>query len=196
MNIPGFTAENSASNTLSHFQSETDQGFGIRKQDNQVYLQKPNWFNLPGTKCHARVYKWSSGNPIKEGYYDHNGFCCGKSADGSQHCVDCNDYDNPCDDGHSPSVRGSSPLLRDDLQVLDDYIEPPQRPRWGRYAWDYEQSRPQTVSIKRAGLSDSFLKCYDLCKDTGRGTRVCIRKCNGITGTTSSLSDYRLNRGN
>jgi hypothetical protein len=53
MNMPGFTAEHSICKTVNHFQSKAARSVGSGKNDNQVYLQKPNRQNKAGGKCHA-----------------------------------------------------------------------------------------------------------------------------------------------
>jgi len=49
-----------------------------------------------------------------------------------------------------------------------------------------EQEIPSGISRSRLsnqqlGLSDSFLRCYDICRGTGRGYYDCIRRCQIIT---------------
>ncbi len=99
MNMPGFTAENSTYNTISHFQSEAALSFGSGNNDNQVYLQKPNSENTPGGKCHATT----SGGTINIGTYNSEGKCCGpKLPNGSQFCINCDSPNNTCNDGDAP----------------------------------------------------------------------------------------------
>ncbi|BBJ24337.1 hypothetical protein W01_22640 [Candidatus Nitrotoga sp. AM1P] len=93
MNMPGFTAENSIYITVSHFQSEVARSFGSGKNDNQVYMQKPNSENTPGGKCYGRI----SGTVIS-GTYDSMGRCCtAPSPNNFPVCIDC-DYPNKCYD--------------------------------------------------------------------------------------------------
>lgn len=99
MNIPGFTAENSTCKTITHFQSNVARSFGSKKNDNQVYMQKPRIENTLGGKCNATT---SSGTAtVYTGTYDSNGDCCGpKGSDGSQLCINCDN--GACSDGDAP----------------------------------------------------------------------------------------------
>lgn len=102
LNMPGFTAESSISNTVSHFQSDAARGFGSGKNDNLVYMQKPKKDNTPGGKCHATSASGTS--TVNTGTYDSQGDCCGpKLANGSQLCINCDT--GTCSDGNAP-LRG------------------------------------------------------------------------------------------
>ncbi len=99
MNMPGFTAESSIYNTVSHFQSETVRGFGSGKNYNQVYMQRPKKENTPGDKCNATSASGTS--TVNTGTYDANGDCCGpKLSNGSKLCINCDT--GTCSDGHAP----------------------------------------------------------------------------------------------
>ena len=102
MNMPGFTAENSIYNTVSHFQSEAARSFGSGKNDNQVYMQKPKKDNTPGGACHATSASGTA--TVNTGTYDSEGNCCGpKLSNGSQLCINCDN--GTCNDGNA-SLRG------------------------------------------------------------------------------------------
>src|SRR5262249_32632054 len=93
MNIPGFTAENSAYKTARRFRSETPRSIANGTKHNQVYMQKPNSENTPGGGCIGRI----SGTTIT-GHYDSMGRCCEDPAPNKfPSCVDC-DYPNHCYD--------------------------------------------------------------------------------------------------
>ena len=101
MNIPGFTAEASFYKTSGYYQSKEARGFGRGKNDNQVYLQRPNKDNIKGGRCNSTMIG-ETGYPstVYRGYYDDRGWCCGPTL-----CQNCNVA--TCGDGHTTPKEGT-----------------------------------------------------------------------------------------
>jgi hypothetical protein len=89
-NMPGFTGEHSIYKTISHFQTKGDRSLSSGKNDNRVYLQKPNNENTGGGKCHATSFSGTA--TVSVGTYDSSGWCCGPTV-----CINCDN--GSCFDG-------------------------------------------------------------------------------------------------
>ena len=97
MNMPGFTAEASLYTVSGRYQSEAARRVGGEKQDNHVYMQKPNRDNTAGGKCHAT----HSNGTISSGTYNSEGYCCAPTSTGKL-CVNCDSPNNTCGDEDAP----------------------------------------------------------------------------------------------